>query len=108
MDTKNKLGEIGKKGSELKNKATEIGRGAAKTVETVKGVVQVGFEGGKQAVKKAGDIVNRDAIGNGLEGASKGVDIAAKGAEILADSMKNVSSTLKKFSKTLRGKRDKN
>lgn len=105
MDTKSKFTEIGKKSSELKNKATEIGRGAAKTVQTVKGVVQVSLEGGKQAAKKVGEIVNRDAIGNSLEGASKGVEFAAKGAEILADSMKKASSSLKKFGKSLRAKK---
>lgn len=91
---------------DIKNQASKIGSDAAKTLGKIKDVVQAGLETGKQ-------VINKDALGGGLEKASSGVDIVAKGARLaskgagaLASTMEGASDKLRKASNKLKKPKD--
>ncbi len=81
---KEKITELVKNVGQLKDKATHMGKDAAKAAGTVKDVFQ-----------KAKQTVTPDRIRGGLEVGSKGLDMVAK-------TMESASKQLKKFSEKLK------
>lgn len=99
---KDKLTGMVKNAQELKDKAKKVSQDAAKAAGTVKTAIQVGMTTGKTVVEKASQVVNKDAIGQGLEVTGKGVEIAAKGAEIASKSVGKLADTMSKASKAMK------
>jgi hypothetical protein len=91
------LEKLRKQATDLKDKASELGSEAAKTADGIRKGVQTGFEASKFAFKKAGEVINRDTLGSGI-------DAVAKSAEVLGKSLGKASDSLKKVSKNLKGK----
>jgi uncharacterized protein YpuA (DUF1002 family) len=103
---KDKFDKLTKNIGDLKNKATKIGQDAAKAAGTVKEVVNVGVSQSKQVIEKAGKVVNKNAIGQGIEAASKGLEIAATGAKIAANTFEKTASGMKQVSQKLKNKKN--
>ena len=90
--------------SELKDQATKVGSDAKKTIEKLKGAVQVGISTSKTVINKAGETINKQSLGDGIEKASAGVNIVAKGARVVASTMENASDKMRKMSDKLKKK----
>ncbi len=111
MKPKEKLEQLTKNVNELKSKATKIGQDAFKAAGTVKGVLNQGVTQSKTVLEKAGKVINKNGISQGIDVTSKGVDIvakgakfASKGAETLAHTMEKASSGMRQISEKLKKK----
>lgn len=109
---KDKLNDLKKSVGEIKGKASKVTETATKTLGTVKGAVQVGVVTGKAALEKAGQVVNKDAIGQGLEATSKGVEAVARGASFaskavgtLAEKMQTAAQKVRRLGGSMKDKK---
>jgi hypothetical protein len=103
------LPKVTSKVSELKKTATKLTQDANQTVRTVRNALQTGMATSKFAVQKAGTVLNKRGLEQGVEVTSKGVDMAAKtarfaskGAQHLANSLDKASASLKKVGTKLK------
>lgn len=92
------------------DQAGKMGREALKTAGSAKEVVHAGIESSKKAVEKAGTVVNRERVAQGIAMTSKGADVlakgakmASKGAEVVGSSMEKASDGIRQFSKKIKG-----
>ena len=88
---------------DLKSQATKLGGDAMKAAGTMKTVVQTGIGASKSVIQKAGEVLNKKQLGQGIDTASKGLDfvakgirMASKGTEVLASTVEKASSSIKK------------
>ncbi len=109
MKPKEKLEQLTKNVSDLKNKAGKISQDAMKAAGTVKEVLNQGVNQSKTVLEKASKAINRNGISQGIDVTSKGVDMVAKGAkfaskgvETLANSMEKASSGMRQISRRLK------
>jgi 4-hydroxyphenylpyruvate dioxygenase-like putative hemolysin len=89
--------QLKKHAGDLKQKASELTSEATKTAKGIRQGVQVGVEVSKVAIRKAGEIVNKEKIGNGI-------DAVAKGTKAIGKTLEKASDSLHKVSKTIKGK----
>jgi len=98
--------KIGKRVKDLTESAKAIGKSTAKSIETVKTVVQTGLSTSKAAVQKANEmrksVLKRETISKGVSATSKGAKILARGAELASKGAKKISSTMEKTSEGLK------
>lgn len=90
--------------NEFKDQAAKIGSTAKKTFDQIKGAVSVGVSASKTVIDKAGETINKDTIGSGLEKASAGVEIVAKGARVVSNTLESASEKMKKAGDKLKKK----
>jgi hypothetical protein len=101
---KDKLDQLKKSTQELCDRAT-------RAAETVKQAAKVGVDTGRAAIERAGKVVNRDKIGQGLEATSRGVEAVAKGAKVasmkVAERVERIAKQVEKASTKLKQLGDK-
>ena len=91
----------------LKQQATDLGKGAIKTTGAIKEVVEKGISTSKTIVDKATKAVKKENVSQGLDVASKGAGIAAKGAQIASKGADALANTLEKASTGIKSLGDK-
>ena len=101
-DNKKTIPKLVKNVSEIKTQATRMGQDAAKTVGNLKSAVQAGVNTSKQVLKKASAVVNKKALGQGMETTSKGIDLAAKGARIASKGAETIANSMEKASQQIK------
>jgi hypothetical protein len=90
-----KVGEIKRQAEKLKTDAT-------KTAGTLGKALQTGVATSKFAAQKAGTVLNKKGLGQGVEATSKGMQWAAKSARIASKSAQQIADTLEKASASLK------
>lgn len=90
--------------NELKDQAAKLGSEAKKSFDKLKGAVNVGISTSKTVIDKAGETINKNTLGSGLEKASAGVGVVAKGARVVANTMESASEKMKKAGDKLKKK----
>ncbi len=89
--------KLKKQAADIKQKATELGSEAVKTAGGLRKGLQTGVDVSKVAIKKAGEVLNKENL-------RTGIDAAAKGTEIAGKTLEKASSQMKKFSQKLKNK----
>lgn len=110
---KDKFDKLSKNLGDLKNKATKITSDATKAAGTVRGVVEQGVAQSKTVIEKAGKVITKEKVGQGIEAASKGLEyaatgakIASKGVETFAKNIEKTASGMKQMGEKLKKKKD--
>lgn len=104
---KDLLSKVGEKVSEIKNQAAKVSRESAKTVEGVRTVVKTGLGASKVVVQKAGEVLTKEKLTQGIDATSKGIDLMAKGARIASKGAESLATQMEKAAQKVHNVKDK-
>jgi len=99
---KESIPKLFKNVGEIKDKATQMGKEAVKTVGTIKQAVGVGIEGSKSVINRATESLSKQNISQSANVTAKGLDIVAKGARIASKGYETLASSAEKAAEQIK------